>query len=45
MCSIMKTWKIQITRFADVTNMNAFVATRPERARVVFRASGPAELW
>ncbi len=40
----MKTREIRITRFIDVIGINAFVAARPERARVVFKTSGSG-LW
>ncbi len=40
----MKTREIRITRVADVIGINAFVATRPERAQAVFKTSGSG-LW
>jgi hypothetical protein len=40
----MKTKEIRITRFVDVVGINAFIARRPERARIVFKTSGSG-LW
>jgi hypothetical protein len=41
----MKTQEIQITKFGDVVNLNAFIAVHPDRARAVFMTSRQTGLW